>query len=70
MKSKYYFNGNYLVKGVKIFGKIVGRVIYSNTTVYNVNQKVTLNAETFSEVSDEMVKTLKNFGYFSIFEAN
>jgi len=47
MKSKYYFNGNYLVKGVKIFGKIVGRVIYSNTTVYNVNQKVTLNAETF-----------------------
>lgn len=68
MKSKYYFNGNYLVKGVKIFGRIVGRIVYSNTTVYNINQKVTLNAETFSEVSDEMVKTLKNFGYFSILD--
>jgi hypothetical protein len=68
MKSKYYFNGYYLVKGVKIFGKIVGRVIYSNTTVYSVNQKVTLSVETFSEVNEDMVKTLKNFGYFSILD--
>ena len=63
MKLKYYFNGFYLIKGIKIFDRIVGRVMYSGTLVYNPGQKITVKSETFSEVNKDMVKNLKDFGY-------
>ena len=67
MKPKYYFNGFYLIKGIKIFDRIVGRVIYSGTSIYNPGQKITVKSETFSEVNKDMVKKMKDFGYLSTF---
>ena len=68
MRIKYYFNGNYLIKGVKLFGYIVGKVLYSSTAVFKPGERVKVKSETFSEVSNEMVKTLKDFGYLSSLE--
>jgi hypothetical protein len=68
MKSKYYFNGYYLVKGVKIFGKIRGTVISSaNHSVYVPGSKVTVLAETFKEIDKNSLSLLKDWGYLSSF---
>jgi hypothetical protein len=65
MTKKFYFNGNYIVKGRKFFGKIYGKVIATNNHIYNKNQKVTIESETFKEVDDKQVELLKDWGYFS-----
>lgn len=65
MTKKFYFNGNYIVKGRKFFGKIYGIVIATNNHVYEKDQKVTINSETFKEVDNKQVELLKDWGYFS-----
>jgi len=68
MITKYYFNGNYLIKGIKFFNKIIGVVIASNnTTFYTVGKKVTVNSETFTQVNKDKIKHLKDWGYLSSF---
>jgi hypothetical protein len=64
MRKKYYFNGNYIVVGRKIFGKIYGKILYSNQINYNKNQKVTMMAETFKEIDQKKIEDLKSWGYF------
>jgi hypothetical protein len=64
MTKKYYFNGNYIVRGRKLFGKIYGKVIATNNINFLKNQKVTMVAETFKEVDTKQVEQLKNWGYF------
>lgn len=68
MRIKYYFNGTYLIKGRKLFGKIRGIVLSSNTSVYFQGEKVKVDSETFKEVSTDTLKQLKNWGYLSNFD--
>lgn len=65
MTKKFYFNGNYIVKGRKIFGKIYGKIIATNNHLFSKDQKVTMISETFKEVDDKQVKLLQDWGYFS-----
>ena len=68
MRIKYYFNGTYLIKGRKLFGKIRGVVLSSSASVYFQGEKVVVDSETFKEVSADTVKQLKSWGYLSNFD--
>ena len=68
MKIKYYFNGSYLIKGRKLFGKIRGVVLAANASSYYQGEIVKVNAETFKEVDRKTVETLKTWGYLSNFD--
>ena len=68
MRIKYYFNGTYLIKGRKLFGKIRGVVLSSSASVYSQGEKVVVESETFKEVSADTVKQLKSWGYLSNFD--
>lgn len=68
MRIKYYFNGTYLIKGRKLFGKIRGVVLAANASTYHQGEIVRVNAETFKEVDSKMVEALKTWGYLSNFD--
>jgi hypothetical protein len=65
MTKKFYFNGNYVVKGRKLFGKIYGVVVATNNHVFSKGEKVKMVSETFKEVDDKQVELLRDWGYFS-----
>lgn len=65
MKKKYYFNGNYIIKGRKIFGKIYGKIVHTNNISFMKDSKVTMIAETFKEIDDKRIESLKSWGFFS-----
>jgi len=61
---KLYFNGFYIIKGYKLFGKISGKVISTSyPSVYNVNDKVSIPAETFKKITPQELDRLKDWGF-------
>lgn len=65
MRKKFYFNGEYLIEGRKLFGKIKGVVVAVSTNNFNhyTGQKCSISAETFVEVPKDKVDNLKNCGF-------
>ena len=65
MKMKMYFNGTYLIKGRKLFGRIRGKVISSHyRNIYKIGDSISVPAgDSFKEISEEQFEVLKKFDF-------
>ena len=65
MKMKMYFNGTYLIKGRKLFGRIRGKVISSHyRNIYKVGDSISVPvSDSFKEITEEQFEVLKKFDF-------
>jgi len=60
-----YFNGTYLIKGRKLFGRIRGKVISSHyRNIYKIGDRISVpTCDSFKEITEEQFEVLKKFDF-------